>query len=69
MRTRTDLLVHAIFGRYVGKGVMWRSYTDEYVKYGVLTGLNDCVIEDDTWLFEIDNQRRYEPIWLEGVSK
>jgi hypothetical protein len=69
MRSRLDLLVHAQFGRYVGKGVMWRGYHDEQPACGKLTAINDCVVEDDTWLFEIDNERIYEPVWFEGVSK
>jgi hypothetical protein len=67
MMSRPDLLVHALFGRYVGKGVMWRGYHDEQPTYGVLTAVNDGF--DDTWLFEIDNERMHEPIWIEGVSK
>lgn len=68
MRSRLDLLVYAQFGRYVGRGVTYKGYRDEYVKYGILTAINDIGI-DDSWLFEIDNERIHAPIHLEGVSK
>ena len=69
MRTREDLIVYALYGRYLGKGVMVRRYEDEAAWYGVLTAINDSVIDGGGWLFEINNERIYQPAWLEGVSK
>lgn len=69
MRTREDLIVHALFGRYVGKGVMIRRYRDEAPWYGQLTAINDCVENGGGWLFEVDYHRIEEPAWLEGVTK
>jgi len=69
MRTREDLIVYALYGRYLGKGVMIQRYEDEAAWYGKLTALNDSVIEGGGWLFEINNERIYQPAWLEGVSK
>ncbi len=65
---KTDLMIYAQYGRYVGRGVVIRELGNDYGRYGRLTAINDG-IDDGPWLFEINGEKIHKPAYLEGVSK